>query len=384
MEDKKKNIKSGSVLIVAFLAIVVFLTAWNFDRFVEMMKSDLPGITPNNAIWRTGSWNTHFTEYFRFRGMFIDTYGLFNLGIGKLSLDNFSLIKDEDGMMQKTQENYNREEAVTSIVTISDAFNERGIPVIFVSQTPRFTEETFPISKEINFFGTRDNEFLAALSDAGVDVLETESIENVALKTDMHLTTRAEFDIAYQIANRLEIMGIDYKDSDTIFDLENYDSTIYPFYGNLVKSAGRHFTFGADDFELLYPCFETDLTMENSETGIVKRGDFREAIMNGMEDNLDIVKEPYWVLDYLAYPSAKCVITNHKNEGGCNILFVMDSVAMRTASYLALGVGQITIIDPRGANGTELLLEEMRTGDYDAVIIECGGEEFYFSIYFGE
>ena len=384
MENKKKFSKTSLALIIAFLSIIVFLTAWNADRFVWMMQKDLPGITPNNAIWRTGSWNTSFTEYFRFKWILVDTYGIFNLGIGKQSLDNFALIKDENGIMQKTQENFEKQEAIESIVAISDAFKERQIPVVFVSQPSRFTEESFPLSNEINFFGARDREYLSALSEGGVDILEAEASGPVALKTDMHLTTRAELDIAHQIANRLIDMGIDYRNSDIIFDLGNYDSVTYPFYGNLVKSAGRYFTFGGDDFELLYPRFETDLTMENLESGTVKSGDFRDSIMNGMEDNLEITREPYWVLDYLAYPSAMCTVTNNMQEDGCNILFVMDSVAMRTASYLALGAWKITVIDPRGENGTELLIEEMKNGDYDAVIIECGGEEFYFAINFND
>jgi hypothetical protein len=377
MENKKKK-KSELVLTIAFLAIVIFLTAWNANRFVWMMQKDLPGITPDNAIWRTGSWNTSYVEYFRFREPLIDLYGLFNMGLGKQSLDNFSLLKDGEGKMQSTQEGFDMEHAVSAVAALSDAFAARDIPLIFVSEPPRYTEESFPVSAQVNFFGGRDPEFLYELTDAGVDVLVAEGEGNVALKTDMHLTTKAEFDVARQIADRLVSQGIDYRDRDIIFDPVNYEVESHLMYGNLVKSAGKFFTQGGDDFELYYPQFETDFSIVDPELNEQRRGAFRNTLMNGMEDILDLNPMPYWVVDYLKYPSGFYTITNHKQEDGCKILFVMDSVAMRTAAYLALGAGQITVIDPRGENGDTHLAEEMISGDYDAVIVEGGGEEFFF------
>jgi hypothetical protein len=378
--EKNKNTKKkpGLVLIVFFLAIVVFLTAWNIDRFVWMVKSDLPGITPSNAIWRTGSWNTYYTEYFRFREPLIDLYGLFNLGMGRQSLDNFSLLKDDAGIMQSTQEGFNRDHAVEAVTTLSDVLAQRGIPLLFVSEPPRVTPASFPVAEEVNFFGSRDPAFLQALKDAGVDVLEAEADGTVALKTDFHLTTATEFEVARQIAARLEALGVGYRDSDRVFDLANYDTESHLLYGNLVKSAGKYFTLGGDSFELYYPRFETDFTIDNPEGDLVKRGDFRHTLMNGMEDRLAYDKNPYWVLDYLQYPSAYYTITNHEQEGGCKLLVVMDSVAMRTTAYLALGAGQVTVIDPRGEDGNVHLIEAMNTGAYDAVIVEGGGQDFYF------
>jgi hypothetical protein len=390
MEEDKKNRKSigntkpGLVLTVVFLAVVIFLTAWNFDRVAAMLKADLPGMTPENAIWRTGSWNTAYAEYFRFREPLIDLYGLFNLATGKKSLDNFSLLKDDEGRMQSTQEGFDRLHAEEAVMVLSDTLAQRGVPLLFVSEPPRVTEASFPVSGEVHFFGSRDPEFLRALRESGVDVLEAAGEGEVALKTDMHLTTTAELDVARQIAERLEQQGIDYRDAGLIFDPANYDAESHPFYGNLVKSAGQYYTLGGDRFELLYPRFETDLTMQNPEGDYERpgefawRGDFRDALMNGMEDRLAYVANPYWVLDYLQYPSAYYTITNHQQEGACKLLFVLDSVALRTAAYLALGAGQITVIDPRGENGSALLTEAMQTGDYDAVIVEGGGQDFYY------
>ncbi|GHU66544.1 hypothetical protein AGMMS49983_16400 [Clostridia bacterium] len=380
-QNKKKKItKSGLVLTLVFLAVVIFLTGWNFDRFVSLLKADLPGITPENVIWRTGSWNTAYTEYFRFREPLIDLYGVVNLGLDKKSLDNFTLLKDSENKMQSTQEGFDRLHAEEAVMILSESFAQRGIPLLFVSEPPRVTEESFPVSAEVHFFGSRDPEFLRALTESGVDVLEAASEGEVALKTDMHLTTAAEMDVARQIAEWLKRQGIDYRDDDLIFDLANYDAASHLFYGNLVKSSGRYYTLGGDDFELLYPRFETDFTIDNPEGNIERRGDFRHSLMNGMEDQLEINANPYWVLDYLQYPSARYTITNHKQEGGCKILYVMDSVAMRTAAYLALGAGEVTVIDPRGANGNALLIEAMNTGDYDAVIVEGGGQDFYFTM----
>jgi hypothetical protein len=69
-------------------------------------------------------------------------------------------------------------------------------------------------------------------------------------------------------------------------------------------------------------------------------------------------------------------------KDGCRLLFIIDSYAFRTASYMSLGAGHVTVIDPRGKGSEEYLRAAMDNGDFDAVIVAAGGKDFYEKIKF--
>ncbi|MDR3363341.1 MAG: hypothetical protein LBS91_00080 [Clostridiales Family XIII bacterium] len=384
MGKKKKH----KALAIWFLAVIIFFTGWNADWFVSMMRTELPGITPDNAIWRTGNWNAMFTRYFRFREPLIDFCGISYLALGKRSVDNFTFVKDDTGSMQSIEAGWDTGRAKDAILSVNERLTARGIPFLYAQLPPRVTPEVFPLSGEVYFFGASDPALLEALRASGVSVCEVDAAAPggaaPGFRTDMHLTTAAEFESAKQIADQLVSMGVDCRDAGRNFDLANYTREKYVFSGNLVRSTGRYYVNGYDDFELFKPKFGTNFVLADPAKALVREGTFSETLMNGMEYDLDLAPMPYWVLDYLQYPDATYTITNRDQTGACRVLILMDSYAMRMASYLSLGCAEVTVIDPRGEGGGGILRQALDEGSFDAVILAAGGQDFYYSIDFGE
>jgi len=435
---KKKKRISSTALIAWFLFVVLFLSAWNADRFVDMMASELPGITPENAKVRTDRWDSYYTRYFRFMEPLAELTGASFLVMGKKSADNYNYFKDGAGCMQLLEDDFDRPRAEKQIQTLAGAFEGRGVPFIFVAMPPRFDKEDFPVARELDFFGQHDEKMIAALSGGGIDVLDAGQLMKDSgarylypFKTDIHLETEGEFETARLLAEKLSSMGLEIMGRDSVFDKGSYEIVPYAFTGNLVKSYGVSYTFGGDIFELWYPLFDTDLTVTNPGLPILgpdiaaadlslpiadpdgaaadpglpiadpdiavtdpdlattnpddvvsKQGPFAESVMNGME--LRGSANPYWVINYLQYPSPYYTIVNNNNKDGCKLLFIIDSYAMRTVAYLSLGAGRIDVIDTRSDGSAEYLRQAMETGGYDAVLVAAGGKDFYNSIDIGQ
>jgi hypothetical protein len=309
--------------------------------------------------------------------------------LNKRSIDNYMAIKDSDGVLQLLEDGFDRECAERQIIALADSFGERDIPLIFVSMPPRFDKDELVIAQELDFFGQRDELMLSVLAEAGIETLDVgNELKNAGIryiypfKTDIHLQTAGEIETARLLAGKLETIGIEIENRDIIFDMSNYRIETMDFAGDLIKSSGTLYTYGVDEFELWYPDFETDLTVENQSKKLTKQGPFEKSVMNGMtvkrENALNYT--PYWVVNYLQHPSAFYTVDNNINDSGCRLLFLIDSYAMRTAAYLSLGAGHITVIDPRGIDSEKYLKEAVDRGEYDAVIIAAGGKTFYDKI----
>ena len=396
--DVKEKKRIGNIAINAwFLSVMIFLSAWNADRFVNMVRSELPQMTLGTAKEFIGNWETYYTEYFRHMEPLAEIGGVSYLVLDKWSVDNYSYMKDGEGNVQLLEDNFDRALAEERMLRISEAFKKRDIPLVYISLPPRFDKEDFKVAQEMDFFGQRDERMLALLSEAGVDTLDAGgALRNAGqrylypFKTDIHLETEGEYETARLLAEKLSSMGIEIAEREVIFDKSNYTVASFPFAGNLVKSSGSTYTWGKDSFELWYPVFETDFTVVNPERNRIREGSFAESIMNGYDAPVSLADNPnpYWVTNYLQYPSPFYTIENNKLENGCRLLFIIDSYAMRTVSFLSLGAKHITVIDPRGEGsgrsdgkgGAEYLANAIEAGEYDAVIIAAGGWDFYKSI----
>ena len=397
---KQKKRFSSIALLVWFLFIMIFLSAWNMDRFVKIVWDDFSGNDPlispaadklDTARQRPLRFNMYYTRYFRFMEPLKEVTGFSYMALNKRAIDNFSYIKDFSGNMQLVEDDFNKAQAEEQILILADAFGERDIPFLFVSMPPRFDIEDFPIARELDFYGQHEAGMLGSLSDAGVWTLDTkQELKDAGLpylypfKTDIHLQTKGEIEAARLIAEELSAYGVEINDADIIFDRNNYTVETYDFGGNLIRSAGLIFTGGLDDFELWFPDFETDLTVEDPvKNKVTKRGPFSESVMNQMDPNTTTAGFTlYWVVNYLQYSTPYSTIDNNLNKDGPRLLFIIDSYSFRTVSHMSLGAGHITIIDPRQRGSKKHLIEAMENGEYDAVIVAAGGKEFYEKISF--
>lgn len=133
-------------------------------------------------------------------------------------------------------------------------------------------------------------------------------------------------------------------------DLSNYNVEMYEdwFLGSYGKKVGTYFTpFGADDFDLITPTFETDLTEEQPIKNEVRTGDFSETVL--FKNNLE-TKDYYKYNPYATYSGGDFrlqIITNNLNPNGETFLVVRDSFACVVTPFLSLNSSKIYNVDIR-------------------------------------
>ncbi|GHT96738.1 hypothetical protein FACS1894141_7210 [Spirochaetia bacterium] len=134
-----------------------------------------------------------------------------------------------------------------------------------------------------------------------------------------------------------------------LFDPERYRYDVYE--GSNLGSLGRKVTLiraHADDGVLIYPEFDTDLSMLTLAGNIERQGTFGVTYKNK-----PIHKPNYYTSFYdWEYSIGNEVIHNNLLHDGKKILFIMDSFFKTVTPFLALGVENIAAIDLRGFTGS--------------------------------
>lgn len=139
----------------------------------------------------------------------------------------------------------------------------------------------------------------------------------------------------------------------SIYDPENYRIEVLPEY--YLGSLGRRATLASakpDDFEILYPKFDTDISFKSEKKNIDVRGDFT-VTYDYEEMNSDNIYRRECYLSLLSFNgSGLTSVSNNDAPNEDYILIVGDSLALPMTSLLALNVQKCEIIDPRYFEGS--------------------------------
>lgn len=187
-----------------------------------------------------------------------------------------------------------------------------------------------------------------------LNLIETASNENISdeemfFVTDHHWRPSWGLWASERIADRLNIQY-----DRALLDLENYNIKTYEnwFLGSQGKKVGTYFTpYGADNFEVITPKFETSLTEAQPYKNSVREGDFSETVL--YLDNI-VGKDYYRLNPYATYSGGdfrEQIITNHKNPNGKKIVIIRDSYACALVPFLSLVMGETYVVDIRENSG---------------------------------
>ena len=141
-----------------------------------------------------------------------------------------------------------------------------------------------------------------------------------------------------------------FKYDEMVFNKENYNIKTYKnwFLGSQGKKVGTYFTpYGADDFNIITPKFETDLKEEQPIKGSVREGDFTQTVLY-LEN---VQKKDYYNLNaYAAYSGGdfrEQIITNNLIKDGKTILIIRDSYACAFVPFFSLAFEKAYVVDIR-------------------------------------
>lgn len=189
--------------------------------------------------------------------------------------------------------------------------------------------------------------------DMREDIHESfEDYHSIFYKTDHHwrqpVALWATSDLAAYL-NKNYAMDFD----TSLYDVNRYDVEVKKEY--YLGSLGKRATLAAtkpDDFEILYPKFDTDIRFIIEDKDIDKSGDFSVTYDYEKMNEDDI----YWRECYLAllsfYGTGSAKVINNNAPNDTKLLIVGDSLAIPMVSLLALGCEEAELIDPRYFEGS--------------------------------
>lgn len=389
--DKKKysfaeKIEIATVIMVLF--VILFFAVTNISNIFNNTKTAFAN-SENTTMGKViKQIEKGYKNDFTFKTEFVDIFNELQYLAGKQIMGGMSYVMDEKGIMHKFEtENIEVDHFCSDMDKLKSQLDELEVPLVYVQAANR---EALIENELINRMVYDDfvaDELIEGVKKCGISVLDMREVfsefdevakQNVFFKSDLHMTTDAEIFQGYVLSDYLEsYYGIYFPNKEYLSDMSNYDKETYQFVGSLSRDIGTKNEV-IDKFDLYYPRFDTDISINDNTGGPFFRGRFSEILMHAYEKN-NPDRYTYWITNYLWFGAPYYTITNNICDGP-KMLFITDSLGYRSLAYLALTSGEITILDPRFYDGNDYTTKALQ-GEYDVVIVLqqsrlCGYEMF--------
>lgn len=367
------------ILSAFFAALLCFLGIKNKNTFFNNVKEAFTSKKNGSEFQQElNNAETKLKEKFSYKKQAVDIYGLGLMALNKNVVGNAEYMKVDSGLTMRFEDAVDTERFYNEMTELNNYLKEKDTPLIYMNiPFKELSEMEAEANGYIGYYNSL-TELYNKLQDEGIDTIylgdEIKMDESPYIKADVHLKTEFEFETAKLVCDRLmNKYGIDIPEYDKVFDKNNYTIKGYPFLGNTGRNSGRYFS-GVDTFQIFHPEYDTSMDLYVYDNGEKRSGTYDEVCLNGYEQRNNINEYTYWVTDYLQYPNAYYEINN--DVKGPKILFIMDSVMLRCASFLSLASSNVTVIDPRA--DTDIMINNALKCDYDAVVV-CGISVKFFS-----
>lgn len=368
--------KKESLAIISIFLVIILGGFWaNKKNFALIFrKYNYNQIESWNQI--SSTIENEINNNFFLKSNLSNLYGLSQKMLSKNLVGNFEYIKDNKGILHLYQEDLSADNFIKGMSWLKEKTKEKEIPLLYVQIPDRviegFIKDSWAVEKTSK--EKTINQILDAVREQGIsnldlreDLIEKKfEYDNFFFRTDIHLTTQAEWYILKKIIYKLEELGCSFYNQEEILNLNHYEKINNKFLGNFGRMTGKYFT-QLDVFERYYPKFETNYTRTHMITDEKFEGSFEEIVMNGYpKQGRETI---YWVTDYMQFTNPFYNFENHLSKNDTNILLIMDSFGFRTAAYLSLLVKNLSIIDTRYQGRYNMTDWALQLFDYDAVVV---------------
>ena len=242
---------------------------------------------------------------------------------------------------------------------------EKDADLIFFLAPARYDADKVKLPISINDNSKENVEYMYSIlkDDDNLIVLNSQKIyreqnkdfNELFFRTDHHWNIKTAFWAYSEICKCLN-REYDYNIDPFFYDMENY--TVETIPDSYLGSYGERVTglfAGYDDFDLIYPKFETECVKRICKIGdksidvggdIKTEGKFADAILDGFSD----IKNGHIKPDYSVYiTSDRCdvIINNYKSATKKRILVIKDSFALPVSAFLSTCFEETRLIDLR-------------------------------------
>lgn len=244
---------------------------------------------------------------------------------------------------------------------LSDLYNycqQENINFLYV-QSPHKINSNFSVSGAMDFSNQNADVLLSGLKKSNVPYLDMRTVLNEAnqeylsffYKTDHHWKAETGLLATSVIADRLN-KEFNYDIDLTLFSENSFEKVIYEDCS--LGSHGRKVTLARakpEDICLFYPNYPTSFHYSIPNLQIDTDGSFSVVYdMSKLETKSYYEDFPYSAYNYGDRPLIQ--ISNRYNSENCKILFIKDSFVDCVAPFMALGVKDVDVLDPRYFNGS--------------------------------
>ncbi len=266
-------------------------------------------------------------------------------------------------------------QVIKNLLKFNRYLKNLGIPLLYVQAPYKINKYDPQLPAGVIEYGNQNaDETLAALSKAGIDVLDLRTKINdsnldhysLFFKTDHHWLPEAGLWAFGQVGERLN-KRYDFQIPKKYFDANNYEYRTYEdwFLGSIGKRMGVYYG-GVDDFTIITPKFETNLTFHIPKFKVLREGSFEKTVFN-----FDKLEKDYFTANvYATYTGGDPplnTIFNNQFPQGKSALLLRDSFACPFSPFLALGCSRLDVVDLRRFKSS--LLNYIEKIQPDVVII---------------
>ena len=272
--------------------------------------------------------------------------------------DNTTIIKSNSDFLVYPVEKVEQkeiDELVSKVGALKHVSEENGAGFLYIAAPCKeyFTQEPEYID---NYSVNNWEVFVQSLKKNNIPTLDLSKTielmfsngEDAYFATDHHWKPYSAFLANQAICQELHDLYDMPVDEDKLV-IDQYNVQIYKdwFLGSQGKKVGTYFTSqGADDFELITPKFDTELSEDQPFKDELREGNFEETIL--YLDNLKkdyYHKNPYSV--YCGGDSRLQIIKNKLNTEGKKILIIRDSFASVVVPFLSFQASETHVVDIR-------------------------------------
>lgn len=339
-------------LTAAFLLFIYGMAVWNLPEAKAAAENS------QEKTWAavSGSLEQYYSEELKGRYRFVEGNGLAKrLAFLRTCNDTVRL---DNGDLERLSNHFDWEDTADSLIKLSEYCRKLEIPFLCVFAPSKVcqydTGLPLGVPDEVN---PAANQVIERLENAEVSVLdlrrnlheEGRSHEELFFHTDHHWNSEGAFWGYQKLTERLNA-DFGYEIDDTLRERENFCQKDFPegFLGSYGKRTGKYFG-GVDDISVILPDFEVSLRMEVPDRGIVREGDFSQALLDFSQITdawyYDDSHIPYAVYTGDDYNLMRIINENAENDK--KLLLLKDSFVRPVASFLSLGIRQVEAIDLR-------------------------------------